>query len=399
MYPFGHLPGNLAAFCAELRRHHGFRLGPGTVADAARALELVDATDETRVRHALRAVLASDADTAAAFDGAFEAFFFPGPPGVPQPNQPPAGRGEQPGSEGSATGTWRPGAAAAPAPPDADRDSAGGTPVARDDDDTRAEAPTGTLVRAQYSPLSVAGFTLVPIAAVDGRWRQAGRTLVRHVHLGLSRRWRPARQGRRFDLRRTWRASVQTGGEAIAVRWLRRIHRSPRFALLIDASRSMAGADATALDVAVALASATSRLDAYVFSTDLRRITPEVHRAAAGQPGVLRVARQAWGGGTNIGASLRAFLQRHGDRPVGRNTVVFVMSDGLDVGPPALLVEGMRALHRRAAAVVWLNPLAATPGFEPTAQGMAAARPYVTALATVEGPDDLSRLAGRLRMR
>ena len=71
----------------------------------------------------------------------------------------------------------------------------------------------------------------------------------------------------------------------------------------------------------------------------------------------------------------------------------------LDVGPPARLVEGMRTLHRRAAAVVWLNPLAATPGFEPTAQGMAAARPYVTTLASVAGPDDLTRLAGRLRLR
>ncbi|MEZ5417225.1 MAG: VWA domain-containing protein [Vicinamibacterales bacterium] len=399
MYPFGHLPGNLAAFCAVLRRDHGFRLGPGTVADAARALEVVDAVDEIRVRHALRAVLASDVETAAAFDGAFDAFFFPGPPGVPQPDLPPAGRGEQTGRDGPATGKWRPGAAAAEAPPVADGESAGGTPLATDDDDASAETPAGTLVRAQYSPLSGTGLASVPIAPVDGRWRQAARAVVRRVHLGLSRRWRPARQGRRFDLRRTWRASVQTGGEAVSVRWLRRVHRSPRFALLIDASRSMAGADATALDVAVALAGAIGRIDAYVFSTDLRRITPEVRRAAAGQSGVLQVARDAWGGGTNIGASLRTFLQRHGDRQVNRETVAIVMSDGLDVGPPALLVEGMRALHRRAAAVVWLNPLAATPGFQPRAQGMAAARPYVTTLASVAGPDDLRRLAGQLRLR
>ena len=29
MYPFGDLPGNLAAFCGVLRREYGFRLGPG----------------------------------------------------------------------------------------------------------------------------------------------------------------------------------------------------------------------------------------------------------------------------------------------------------------------------------------------------------------------------------
>ena len=400
MYPFAHLPGNLAAFCAVLRREHGFRVGPGTVADAARALDVVDVTNKTRVRHAMRAVLASDASTAAAFDDAFDAFFFPGPPGVPQPGLPPAGRGELPGSDGAVAGAWRPGVQGA-TPPDVEAggDAAAGTPVAFDEDDTLADAPAATLVRAQYSPMSAEGVALVPIGPVDARWRRAARELVRRVHLGLSRRWRPARQGRRFDLRRTWRASVQTGGEAVSVRWLRRIHRSPRFALLIDASASMTGADATALDVAVALAGATARLDAYVFSTGLRRITPAVRQAAMGRPVVLRVARQAWGGGTSIGASLRALLQRQGDRQVGRETVAIVVSDGLDVGPPALLVEGMRALHRRAAAVVWLNPLAATPGFQPTAQGMAAARPYVTTLASVAGPDDLRRLATRLRLR
>lgn len=400
MYPFGHLPGNLAAFCAVLRRDHGFRLGPGTVADAARALDVVDIIDETRVRHALRVVLASDASTAAAFDDAFHAFFFPGPPGVPQAGLPPIGRGEEPDAAGEAAGAWRPGAAGHTDPSEAEGgDAAGGTAAAVGEDDAPAEADSGTLVRAPYSPLSAEGVASVPITPVDARWRQAGRELVRRVHLGVSRRWRPARQGRRFDLRRTWRASVQTGGEAVTVRWLARIHRSPRFAVLIDASRSMAGADAQALDVAVALATATARVDTYVFSTDLRRITPEVRRAATGRAGALVVTREAWGGGTNIGASLRGFLRRHGDRQVGRDTVVFVVSDGLDVGSPALLAESMRALHRRAAAVIWLNPLAATPGFEPTAQGMAAARPYVSTLASVAGPGDLGRLARRLRLR
>ena len=29
MYPFASLPENLIAFCAVLRRDHGFRIGPG----------------------------------------------------------------------------------------------------------------------------------------------------------------------------------------------------------------------------------------------------------------------------------------------------------------------------------------------------------------------------------
>ena len=55
MYPFASLPENLAAFCEVLRRDHGFRIGPGELHDAARALEVVDLADERAVRHALRA--------------------------------------------------------------------------------------------------------------------------------------------------------------------------------------------------------------------------------------------------------------------------------------------------------------------------------------------------------
>ncbi len=42
MYPFASLPENLTAFCAVLRREHGFRVGPGELHDAARALEIVE---------------------------------------------------------------------------------------------------------------------------------------------------------------------------------------------------------------------------------------------------------------------------------------------------------------------------------------------------------------------
>ena len=37
----------------------------------------------------------------------------------------------------------------------------------------------------------------------------------------------------------------------------------------------------------------------------------------------------------------------------------------------------MERLHRLAHKVIWVNPLKAGPGYEPTAQGMAAALPYV----------------------
>jgi uncharacterized protein with von Willebrand factor type A (vWA) domain len=254
-------------------------------------------------------------------------------------------------------------------------------------------------VRSQYSPLAAEGQEPVILRPVPAEWREAAWRLRRRLQLGLSRRWQPARRGRRFDLRRTWRASLQTGGEAIMARWLRRVHHSPRFVVLIDGSRSMAAAQPAALDLATALATVTRRIEVYAFSTALTRLTHQARIAGAGRPVRVTVSREAWGGGTSIGGSLRTFLRRHGERHVSAETLVIVVSDGLDVGEPAVLRDAMREIHRRAAGVVWLNPLIETPGFEPTSRGMAAARPFITTFTSVSSAEGLSRLARTVRLR
>src|SRR5690242_19509095 len=88
MYPFGSLPENLIAFCAFLRGRYGFAIGPREAHDAARALEIADIADERAVRHVLRPVLSGTRHEAAAFDAAFNEFFFPGPSRVVQPDLP-----------------------------------------------------------------------------------------------------------------------------------------------------------------------------------------------------------------------------------------------------------------------------------------------------------------------
>jgi len=128
-------------------------------------------------------------------------------------------------------------------------------------------------------------------------------------------------------------------------------------------------------------------------------VTDEVRRAAAGERRRLDPLNHAWAGGTSIGACLRDFLRRFGDRVVGRETVVMIVSDGLDVGAPDVLRDAMRELHRRSAAVVWLNPLLETEGYEPTATGMRTARPYVTTFTSVADASGLARLSRTVRIR
>ncbi len=367
MYPSGNLPGNLVAFCGVLRRDLGFHVGPGEVSDAARALEIVGLHDERTVRNALRPVLGRTVEEATAFDAAFTSFFYPPFPDVA-------------GGHGHARVR------------DAGVDSSSV--------DGRVSGRGVTSGGTGYSPLEIEGGGEAPwLMPADAAWHAAGRALVRRLHLGLSRRWRPKPRGERFDLRRTLRASLQTGGEPLTPRWLCRPRRTPRIVLLVDGSRSMGPYAETGLQIAVAIASAALRVEVFTFSTALQRVTDDIRRVAAGQHRLLRPAAYAWAGGTSIGGCLQEFLRRFSARMVGRDTLLVIASDGLDVGAADTLRAAMRELHRRSASVVWLNPLVDTPGYEPTASGMRAARPYIQTFTSVQDAAGLRRLARMLRLR
>jgi len=402
MYPFASLPENLAAFCGILRRTQGFRVGPGELQDAASALEVVELSDERAVRHALRPILTSARAELPVFDRAFTEFFFPRDAGRLSEQMTPTrldvgsntAKGHGPGVSPDNPETR------APAVDDeAEGFDAGDSAAAQfqttDDESDHATA----FARASYSPIEAFGAETPDLKRVEAEWRAAAHVLVRRLHVGLSRGWRPARRGRRFDLRRTLRAGLQTGGEALAPRWLRRPMTRPRIVLIIDGSRSMSAFAHTALQIAVAIASVTLRVEVFTFSTALERVTTEVRRAAAGERRRLERLAYAWGGGTSIGVCLQQFVQRFGERLLNRDTVVFIASDGLDVGNTDVLRDVMRVLHRRAASVVWLNPLLETLGYEPTASGMRAARPYVSTFASVASAADLARLARFVRFR
>ena len=399
MYPFASLPENLAAFCQVLRLQHGFDIGPGELHDAARALDVVDLADARAVRHALRPILGGTLEDVTVFDAAFARFFLPTATGSRQEER--SAAHPEPGTGGDGRELDRGQAHHVPST-EADADDAsrpdGGPMIPLELAGDGLDAPAA-LARSSYSPLDVDAVDPPELPRIDPGWQDAARSFVRRLHLGLMRRWRPASRGHRFDLRRTLRASLQTGGETVSPRWLRRPRRAPRIVLLIDGSRSMSAYVRTALEMAVGLAGATTRVDVFTFSTELSRVTDDVRRAAAGERRRLDRVRRAWAGGTSIGACLRDFLRRFGERTVGREAVVMIVSDGLDVGEPDVLRDAMRQLQRRAAGVVWLNPLLETEGYEPTAAGMSAARPHITTFASVTDPAGLIRLSRTVRLR
>jgi uncharacterized protein len=348
------------------------------------------------VRSAFRAVYCATPDEAARFDAAFDAFFF-GAQGVAQPNL--TSRHTRPGRESrraAQTPTRQPRASEEhPAPLEPDED---GGPVSerRPVDDRGDAAAAWQTLRARYSP-TAARAAEPPRISADGMERMLALAtrLIARLRIARSRRRTPRRDGDRIDLRRTLRASVETAGDPIVLRRTARAMRSARFVVLVDGSRSTAEYAGPMLQFACALVRCSRRANAFVFSTDLREVTRALReRDRPGRP--FDDLGEAWGGGTRIGDSLRAFLRDHGMRLLSRETLVFIFSDGLDVGNLERLEHAMRELHGRCAGIVWLHPHAGAAHFVPTAGGMQVALRYISSLQSARDEPDFAALASNL---
>jgi uncharacterized protein with von Willebrand factor type A (vWA) domain len=211
-----------------------------------------------------------------------------------------------------------------------------------------------------------------------------------------TRRRRPA-HARELDVRRTVRRALRTGGDPAYLARRERQVRPRRVVLLLDVSRSMTAYSRALLTFAHAALRAAPRWEAFCFGTRLTRLTRAL--ATTDPDEALRRATEValdWDGGTRIGESIRAFLDRYGHAGLARGAVVVVCSDGLDTGDPELLAEQMARLRRLAHLVVWLNPLHEDPRYEPLARGMAAALPHVDVFAAGHDLASLEELAAQL---
>lgn len=186
-------------------------------------------------------------------------------------------------------------------------------------------------------------------------------------------RWGP--RGRRVALRPTLARARSTGFEALELTRARPAHRPRRLVLVCDVSQSMQAYTRAYLHVMRAAAVAADS-EVFAFATGLTRLTGALRHTST-EAAVAHAGEQVGDrfGGTRIAANLTALIgSRHGG--LLRGSIVVIASDGWDSAPPAELASAMLRLRRRAHAVVWLNPRAGAPGFEPRVGPMAAALPY-----------------------
>lgn len=198
----------------------------------------------------------------------------------------------------------------------------------------------------------------------------------------------------RPDLRRTVRAALRCGGEPARRAFTEPGERPRRLVLLLDVSGSMEPYARALIRFVHAAVAARTKVEAFALGTRLTRITRELstHDPDAG---VARAAAAVtdWSGGTRLGDGLRQFNDEWGQRGMARGAIVVILSDGWDRGEPEVMSEQMARLSRVAFRVVWVNPLKASPGYAPLAQGMAAALPYIDEFVEGHSIESLETLA------
>ena len=176
----------------------------------------------------------------------------------------------------------------------------------------------------------------------------------------------------------TLREQLRRMGEPGRIRYRRRGVRARRVVFLVDVSGSMSPYADSLLRLAHAYVRRCDHVEVFTMGTRLTHVTralrerdPDRALAAAG-----RVVPD-WSGGTRLGDSIGAFLDRWGRRGMARGAVVVVFSDGWERDGPEVLGEQMRRLAGLAHRVVWANPHRGKVGYEPVQQGIVAALPYV----------------------
>jgi len=346
---------NLLVFGRALRRA-GIDVHPGRMLDLVEALPHVDLAARDEVYHTCRALLVHRPEQIAAFDRTFDEFWraqeigrTPRPRSSGQPGRP------QPIADAAISETV----------PAVDDRFADGSSI---DVALKTWSDRGGIANKDFADCTPAELANVSAALASMAWTPGERR---------TRRWERGR-GPRVDLRRAVAASRRTGGD-LAQLPRRRRQRTPRpLVLLCDVSGSMERYSRMLLLFAHAITRRLMRVEAFLFSTQLTRVTRHLHeRRADAALAAMSRAVPDWSGGTRIGGALGAFNQRWARRVLNGGPVVLLISDGWDRGEPEQLRREIGRLQRSCHRLVWLNPLIGTADYAPLTRGLQAALPYV----------------------
>lgn len=374
----GLIADNIIGFARALRAA-GLPVGPGAAIDALKALEITGLQNRADVFAALECIFVRRHEHSLVFAQAFDIFFRAAQDwdqlvdSVPLPGQP-----EQ------------------PAPPPASRRVQEALSQRESLQERESAVEEVQLSVSDEEVLQTRDFAQMSAAEIDQVTRAIQRMTLPLAER-QTRRFRPMRGGRRFDLRRTIRSSLRSGGEIIDFHRLGPIEKPVPIVALLDISGSMSEYTRLFLHFLHAVTDARKRVSVFLFGTRLTNITRTLR---ARDPDEALAACSAlvedWSGGTRIAPSLHAFNQHWGRRVLGQGAVVLLITDGLEREADSRLGFEMDRLHRSCRRLIWLNPLLRYQAFQPKAQGIRMMLPHVDEFRPVHNLKSMDELIGAL---
>lgn len=356
----------LVAF-ARFLRSRGIATTTATASDMAQALNVVDASRVEEVKAAFRSLVATSPDKSRSFDDCFDEFFGPDrleltdeeaddDEDLPLPveewtmRSPHAGEGSD----------------------DEDEEEVA---------DRRGASAMQRLAGRDFSELT------------DEELEEARRLIAAMAwapSTARRRRWHPG-PGTRPDMRATMRRMVGPQADLVPLQMSERRVRQRPLILIADVSGSMEAYAEMMLTFGHAARARLGKVESFVFSTALTRITWELSRKDVRMAlSDVAEAVEDWSGGTKIGEAIETFNRDWSRRVCRGGPIVLIVSDGWDCGPSELLDREMSRLARSVHRVIWLNPLAGRSGYAPETKGMRTALPYVDHFIPAASVSDLA---------
>lgn len=173
----------------------------------------------------------------------------------------------------------------------------------------------------------------------------------------ISRRYRYSKSRRVLDLRATIRSSIQSGGVPFKLKYRSCRVKKPRLLLLCDVSASMIRYTSFVLQFIYSLNTVVQRIESFVFSENLERVTPYFQQGQDFDRTMAAVVRESgqWGGGTSLHKALQTLILRYGEE-LTRSTIVIMVSDTRTIRHKEA-VEELQKLREKVKEIIWLNTL------------------------------------------
>ncbi len=382
----GGIAGNILSFARTLRAA-GLPVGPGAVLDAFKAVETVGLDSREDFYWALNAVFVKRRDQQELFDQAFHVFwrnpqFLDRMRSLFLPTVVPdlaAGEEEKELSR-------RLTEALAGEQPDM-------APESEEQEEVEIRA---TMTWSDREVLTEKDFEAMSTTELEEAKRAMAR-LTLPLQRVKTRRWQADPRGRGIDARRSLRAALRQGGDALPLVRRRRRERHPPLVVLTDISGSMGQYSRMLLHFLHALTNDRDRVSVFLFGTRLTNITRQL-RFRDPDEALTKVSQAVpdWDGGTRIGACLAAFNKDWARRVLAQGAVVLLITDGLDRAGAEGLEEEMERLHKSCRRLIWLNPLLRYDAYAPKSQGARAILPQVDEFRSVHNLASLADLATAL---